>query len=180
MNRNQLLKELLTYHTDDAMEHQFADRFIALLQHPDAFQRTHLPGHITGSAWICDHKSTEVLLTHHAKLDRWLQPGGHADGDEDVIAVASREAKEETGLRTIILANPGIFDLDIHRIPQRGDMPEHLHYDIRYLFHADSSLPLTVTEESHALRWVKVEDLARVSGENKSMMRMARKMRRLL
>ena len=179
VNRNQLIKELQTYKTDDSAERQFVDQFIVLMQHPDAFQRTHLPGHVTGSAWICNSKGSEVLLTHHAKLDRWLQPGGHADGDEDVIRVASREAEEETGLTGIALASEGIFDVDIHAIPQRGDMPGHLHYDIRYLFHADKTLPLTVTEESHALSWVKLEDLERVTQGNASMMRMARKMQRL-
>jgi 8-oxo-dGTP pyrophosphatase MutT (NUDIX family) len=176
VNRNQLLKELQSYSTDDSDERQFVDRFIELIQHPDAFQRTHLPGHITGSAWICNVEGSEVLLTHHAKLDRWLQPGGHADGDEDVIRVASREAEEETGLTGIALASDGIFDIDIHTIPGRGDMPEHLHYDIRYLFHADKKQPLTVTEESLALSWVKLEDLERITLGNASMMRMARKM----
>jgi len=175
VNRSQLLQELQRYLTDDPTEYQFVDRFIALLQHPDAFQRTHLPGHITGSAWICDRQGIEVLLTHHAKLDRWLQPGGHADGDEDVIRVALREAEEETGLQGIALVSEGIFDIDIHTIPKRGDMPEHLHYDIRYRFQADRNLALIVTEESHALSWVKLEDVERVSMGNASMMRMARK-----
>jgi hypothetical protein len=105
VNRNHLLKELKTYKTDDPAERQFVDCFIELIQHPDAFQRSHLPGHITGSAWICNIEGSEVLLTHHAKLNRWLQPGGHADGEEDVVRVALREAEEETGLAGIALAS---------------------------------------------------------------------------
>lgn len=180
VDRNQLITELRSYSGYDHAEQQFVDRFLSLLKHPDAFQRTHLPGHITGSAWISNEAGTEVLLTHHAKLDRWLQPGGHADGDENVIRVASREAEEETGLTEIVLADKRIFDLDIHVIPQRGDMPEHYHYDIRYLFRAAKHLPLIVTAESHALSWVKLEDLERMTNGNGSMMRMAQKMVRLL
>jgi len=180
MDRNQLLTELKTYSGYDQAEQQFVDRFIQLLKHPDAFQRTHLPGHITGSAWISNETGTEVLLTHHAKLDKWLQPGGHADGDENVIRVASREAEEETGVTELVLASDHIFDLDIHVIPSRGNMPEHFHYDLRYLFRASRNLPLIVTAESHALSWVKLEDIDRMSNGNASMMRMAQKMARLL
>lgn len=175
MNRAQLLLELEGYATDYPIEQQFVDRFIALLQHEDAFLRTHLPGHITGSAWIIDKKSGDVLLTHHAKLNRWLQPGGHADGDENVIGVATREAEEETGLKQLVLASDNIFDIDIHTIPARGDMPEHLHYDIRYLFYADKDLPLVITEESHDLRWLPVAGMPRICQSNDSMMRMAHK-----
>jgi 8-oxo-dGTP pyrophosphatase MutT (NUDIX family) len=180
VNRTQLLESLASYITDDSTEQQFIARFITLLQHRDAFQRSHLPGHITGSAWISDDQGKHVLLTHHAKLNKWLQPGGHADGDENVIRVASREAEEETGLKEITLVNDQIFDIDIHTIPARGDMPEHLHYDIRYWFRADRQVPLIVTEESHALRWVTSAELESICHGNDSMMRMARKMDRLL
>lgn len=179
MDRNQLLEELRVYRGYDDGEQSFVDRFIRLLRHPDAFLRTHLPGHITGSAWITNEVGTEVLLTHHAKLDKWLQPGGHADGDENVIRVAAKEAEEETGLTEIVLADDHIFDLDIHVIPERGDMPEHYHYDVRYLFRASKTLPLVVTAESHALSWVKLDDIDRMSNHNTSMLRMARKMARL-
>ena len=175
MNRHELLKELNSYHPTDSVEREFVGRFVTLLKHPDAFQRSHLPGHITGSAWITDGMGKEVLLTHHAKLNRWLQPGGHADGDEDVVRVATREAVEETGLDGISPVDGKIFDIDIHTIPRRGDMPEHLHYDIRYLFTADRNQPLVVTEESHALSWVKLEDLSSMTEGNDSMLRMARK-----
>lgn len=166
--------------TSDIAEQQFVDRFIELLQHPDAFQRTHLPGHITGSAWISDTEGKAVLLTHHAKLNKWLQPGGHADGDENVMRVALREAEEETGLTTLKPFYDHIFDIDIHPIPARGDMPEHLHYDIRYWFQADRNSDLVVTEESHDLRWVSLDELPEVCNGNASMMRMARKMQPLL
>lgn len=175
MNRSDLLLQLQVYVSADHAEQQFVARFIELLDHSAAFQRTHLPGHITGSAWIVDPSGEYVLLTHHAKLNRWLQPGGHADGDEDVIRVATREAIEETGIEGIVPATDNIFDLDIHTIPPRADFPAHLHYDIRYLFQASRDIPLVVTGESHALRWVHLTELPLICGNNESMMRMARK-----
>jgi len=178
VHRNQLLQQLTSYTTDDSTEQLFITQFLELLAHPDAYQRFHLPGHITGSAWVSDPKGGQILLTHHAKLNKWLQPGGHADGDEDVIGVATRELREETGLSAHTLVSDQIFDIDIHVIPARGDMPQHLHFDIRFWFFAEPTLALSVTEESHALSWVKRADLASISRGNESMLRMAQKMDR--
>lgn len=156
---------LLAYHAATPEERQFRERFLRLLQHPRAFQRDHLPGHITGSAWIVDEAKRHVLLTHHAKLNRWLQPGGHADGDENVRRVALREAEEETGLHDFTSIGERIFDIDIHTIPARHDFPEHEHYDVRFLLVASRHMPLVITAESHDLRWIPLTDLARYSNE---------------
>jgi hypothetical protein len=102
------------------------------LQHADCFERSCVPGHFTGSAWLVDRTGQRVLLTHHRKLDRWLQLGGHADGDGDLAGVALREAEEESGL-TDLVVEPEIFDLDRHVIPARGNEPEHWHYDVRFV-----------------------------------------------
>jgi 8-oxo-dGTP pyrophosphatase MutT (NUDIX family) len=158
--RNTLLRELATYTTSFDEEKSFAADFLKLLEHDRAFHRDHLPGHITGSAWIIDAARTSVLLTHHAKLNKWLQPGGHADGDENVSGVALREAEEETGLKNFKLLQQGIFDLDIHTIPARKDFPEHLHYDIRFIFEADPNEQLLISDESHDLKWVPFNQLS--------------------
>src|SRR3954465_2087342 len=107
-------EQIRQYKTSDKPEALFKAKFLELLQHADAFQRTHLPGHITGSSFIVSDDFKYTLLVHHAKLNRWLQPGGHADGDTNVEGVALREANEETGLKNISLLLPTIFDLDIH------------------------------------------------------------------
>lgn len=153
--------------------------FVALLQHENAYLRTHLPGHMTGSAWIVNEGCTHVLLTHHAKLNRWLQPGGHADGDEDIIRVAMKEALEETGITHLKLVSEDLFDIDIHEIPQRKDFPSHDHYDIRFIIQADMNQKFTITEESHDLAWVPLEEVAARSGGNTSMVRMVEKTLRL-
>jgi 8-oxo-dGTP pyrophosphatase MutT (NUDIX family) len=178
VNRKSLIALLEKYETPEASERSFTSLFLPLLTHPDAFQRHHLPGHITGSAWIIDRQAKFALLTHHAKLNKWLQPGGHADGNENVLEVALRESTEETGLREFNIAKQGIFDIDIHTIPARGDFPEHLHYDIRFLLQADEQTPLLLTSESHALAWVEMSRLSELTGNNESIVRMARKLKR--
>jgi 8-oxo-dGTP pyrophosphatase MutT (NUDIX family) len=142
--------------------------------HPDCLLRTCAPGHLTGSAWIVDAPRRRVLLTHHRKLDKWLQPGGHADGDPDLLAVALREAREETGLTRLRAVSPKVFDVDRHSIPPRGATPGHWHLDLRFLVEADPAEALIVSDESHDLAWV---DLARVAALNpeESMLRMVRK-----
>jgi 8-oxo-dGTP pyrophosphatase MutT (NUDIX family) len=139
------------------------------------FERTLLEGHVTGSAWIVDWERTHVLLTHHGKLDKWLQLGGHADGDWNVLEVALREAREESGLSSIRAVGDGIFDVDIHAIPARGAEPEHFHYDVRYLLEADRGEELRMSSESKDLQWVAMERVAELTGEE-SVLRMVRKM----
>ncbi len=173
-DREGLIQALTHYTTSFEEEARFASSFLSLLQHPDAFQRSHLPGHVTGSAWIINKPRTHVLLTHHAKLNKWLQPGGHADGEENVLNVALREAEEETGVKAFRLVLTGIFDIDIHPIPARKDFVAHDHYDIRFLLEANMEEPLIITEESHDLAWVPLPVLSKYNN-SPSLLRMAEK-----
>src|SRR5690349_5634678 len=169
-----LLNALQVYSTSFEEEQKFTKQFLELLNHPRCFHRDHLPGHITGSAWIIDEAREFVLLTHHAKLNRWLQPGGHADGDENVSGVALREAEEETGIKNFTLLHKGIFDIDIHSIPARKDFPQHLHFDVRFMFEANRSEKLLITEESHDLQWIRLADIDQFA-DHESIFRMVRK-----
>lgn len=139
------------------------------------FRREHQPGHFTGSAWVVSADGERVLLTHHAKLNRWLQPGGHADGDDDLARVALREAQEETGVTGLRLDGGAIFDLDRHAIPARKTEPEHWHYDVRYVVRAGADERFVVSAESHALAWREVADVADDPTTDASVRRMARK-----
>jgi 8-oxo-dGTP pyrophosphatase MutT (NUDIX family) len=159
---------------------QFKGNFLDLLRFPECYLRTHLPGHITGSAWIVNQSRDKVLLVHHATLDKWLQPGGHADGDENVLRVAEREAFEETGLRTLKLLSKELFDIDVHPIPAKDDFPEHHHYDLRFVFEANDANAISASEESHDVTWVVLSELIRQTDANISIMRMAEKTRMLL
>jgi 8-oxo-dGTP pyrophosphatase MutT (NUDIX family) len=145
-----------------------------MAENADAASRERLAGHLTGSAWLVSADGTRVLLTHHRKLGAWLQLGGHADGDADLARVALREAEEESGLSDLIVEGD-IFDVDRHRIPARSNEPEHWHYDVRYVVRATGSEDFVVSDESHALAWRDVRELAADASVDASVRRMAAK-----
>ena len=175
MHRQPLLQLLADYKPFDTTEQAMLARTIAFVgEQPDCFRRSLLIGHVTGSAWIVSPDRSQVVLIHHRKLDRWLQPGGHADGDPDVAAVALREAQEETGLTRLRLVHPVIYDVDVHPIPARNDEPAHLHYDIRFLLEADPNEPFRQTAETKAIRWVSIGEVGAFEASG-SVLRMVRK-----
>lgn len=173
--RHNLLESLAKFPVSAAAECALREEFTALVAgHADACQRSRLDGHLTGSAWVVTADGRQAVLMHHRKLDRWLQPGGHADGDWDLAGVALREAMEETGLPDLQV-DPAVFDLDRHRIPARGEVPEHWHYDIRFVVRAMGSREFSGNTESFELRWFAVADLARDTALDASIRRMARR-----
>jgi len=166
---------------------------------PDCFERSCLPGHLTGSAWVLSPDRRSFLLTHHRKLGRWLQLGGHADGESDLAAVALREAREESGLeRFAFLGEPGAampqpidhdvhampqpIDLDVHAIPASPGEPAHEHHDLRFALVALGG-EARASSESHALRWFDMASLdseLEAIGADQSLLRLGRKVRALL
>jgi 8-oxo-dGTP pyrophosphatase MutT (NUDIX family) len=180
--REPLLAELARYlarHPDERIAVDHVIQFVRA--NPDCFERSCVPGHVTGSAWILSPDRRAFLLAHHAKLDRWLQCGGHADGDPDTAAVALREAREESGMEGFEFAQrdprgPIIFDVDVHVFPARGSDPAHLHHDVRYLLIAAPGQVPRVSGESNALRWFPAaEDHQELAHE--SLARLVRKAR---
>lgn len=160
MSRANIL-ELLRAHTATT-EHEAGSlaRMIAFVEaHEDCCERSFSEGHLTGSAWIVDESGERALLTLHRKLGLWLQLGGHADGDTDLLRVAMREAEEESGLNEIAPVTRAIFDVDVHEIPARKSEAAHLHYDVRFLLRARSAESLRVSDESIDLRWVGPEEI---------------------
>lgn len=173
MDRTDLLHTLDKYQTSFEEERAYLPRFISILTNfPNCFRRSQWSGHITASAWIVNKSGDSALLVLHKKLNKWLQPGGHTDGDDNVRDTAFREAEEETGLRTLTLVQNSIFDVDIHLIPEYKGTPPHFHYDIRFLFTADENEQYLVSEESVDLAWLSFEDIEKVSGNNQSLHRM--------
>ncbi len=173
--RHDFVAELRAYEPVDPHEAMMRDRFVAFVtNNPDAFERTLTIGHVTASTWIVDPARGRALLTHHRKLRRWMQLGGHVEGDVDVRRAAMREAREESGLRSLRFASDGIYDVDVHPIPARGEEPAHDHYDVRFALEADPAEPLLVSSESNDLAWVPFESLARY-GVDESVLRLARK-----
>ena len=156
-------------------EAEEARLFIELLREgARAFLRQRLEGHFTASALLLSADGRRTLLTHHRKLDRWLQPGGHADGEVDLARVARAEASEESGLAGLRVEG-GIFDLDRHWIPERKGVPGHWHHDVRYVVRAGADESYVVGEESHDLAWLEVEAVAADEAMDSSLRRMARK-----
>ncbi len=173
--RKPLEQALLRYMERHAENAAVAWRILSFIRTtPDCFQRSHTAGHITGSAWLLSPQGGQALLTLHRKLGRWLQPGGHADGDSDTLRVALREAEEESGIAGIYPLEREIFDVDVHEIPARpaANDPAHLHYDIRYLLQAPK-MGYSLSDESDALAWFRPEEVAEQAPEE-SLLRMQR------
>ena len=137
--------------------------------HTDCLVRTCLVGHITASAWIEDDVGARCLLLHHKKLGRWLQLGGHVDGEPHVEHAALREAQEESGMRAFGFVHWGAalvpLDLDVHPIPARRDEPAHEHWDVRFWLRAAPGQDLVRPDEANDLRWVTVGELPQLTTE---------------
>lgn len=185
MHRKPLLELLDRYKAAFPAEREVAERISKLVEsREDCFERNCRPGHITGSAWVVSHDRRRCLLLHHKKLDRWMQPGGHADGDPDAAQVALKEAREESGIADLMLIGEGDpplpLDIDIHIIPARykadGSLIEdaHEHHDIRFLVAATSDAPIVVNHEAHDVRWFTPSQVEQQT-EEESVLRLLRK-----
>jgi 8-oxo-dGTP pyrophosphatase MutT (NUDIX family) len=163
--------------------------FQELLQnYPNCFEGSRLEGHITSSALVLNPGFDQILLTHHRKLNRWLQLGGHCDGNPHPWETALREVEEESGMAGFSLnflpknqsadSNPLILDLDIHEIPERPNEPRHLHYDIRFALMATRPDSIVCSDESHSLRWIGIDEVSKLTSEP-SILRMIRRLQLL-
>ena len=178
--RDLLLTALKSYKTDFESEKAFIQEMIDFIeQNPNCFERTNLKGHVNGSAWVLSPDEQKVLLTHHKKLNRWLQLGGHSDGDPNTWNVALREATEESGIKGIEFVMKEIFDIDIHTIPEnpKKNEPEHKHYDVRFLLKAPTE-DFIVSEESNSLKWVDKKELTMMASKGEISAAMIRMMQK--
>ena len=133
----------------------------------NSFSKDNTKGHFTGSAWIINPAKNAVLMTHHKKLNMWLQLGGHADGDKNLINVALKESEEESGFSNFILLSEEIFDLDIHEIGPMNNDPRHLHYDVRFLLEADPiKNKIVISNESHDVKWIPLVEVRNYNSED--------------
>jgi len=171
----EVLIELVANHTpfDDTEREHTMSTLEFLHKNKNCTSTDNLKGHITASAWVLSPQRTETLLTHHGKLNRWLQLGGHIEDDATIQEAALREAVEESGIENIHLIEDSIFDIDVHLIPARNEIAEHYHYDIRFLLQAERTA-FVISDESNDLAWVKLTDIGNFVSEE-SVLRMCRK-----
>ncbi len=154
MNRYDVVKKLQLY-VPTVQEYAFKEEMIAFINtYEDCFERSLEIGHITAASWLLNKDQSKALLTHHAKLNAWLQLGGHCDGNPDVLAVAIKEAQEESGINGIVAFDATIFDIDIHLIPENKKEKAHYHYDICFLLQVISDEQEIKSDESKDLRWI--------------------------
>jgi len=156
MKRLALTRLINNYSPTSSEEILFKKKMLQFIEaNPNCFERSLESGHITASAFLLNKDHSKALLMHHAKLDKWFQLGGHCDGDPNVLAVAIKEAQEESGILGISPIHETIFDIDIHLIPANKKEKEHYHYDIRFLLQVTSDEKIIQNEESKELRWIE-------------------------
>jgi 8-oxo-dGTP pyrophosphatase MutT (NUDIX family) len=155
MKRSKLQGLLNIYSPADQLEEEHKNRIALFVdEHEKCFERSLDVGHVTASAWLLNNDQTKALLMHHTKLNLWVQPGGHCDGDSDALAVAIKEAQEESGISNIVPVCDQIFDVDVHFIPANSKQKGHYHYDIRFLLQVIGDEGFMQNHESKELRWV--------------------------
>jgi len=178
MHREQLRWLLLKYQPTQE-EQAYKERMLDFLEESqDCFERFLPTRHFTASAWMLNNDKSQALLMHHAKLNIWVQPGGHADGDSDLCAVAVKEAIEESGIYGIVPVSYDIFDIDIHKIPANSKEVAHDHYDVRFLVKVISDEKFVQNRESKELRWIS-KDRKQLPTQERSVIRMFEKWEQL-
>jgi 8-oxo-dGTP pyrophosphatase MutT (NUDIX family) len=171
-----LLAQLKAHIAFDAHEEKYRLDTINFIESCNThwWQRATGEGHVTAAAWVLNAERTHALLLHHAKLNRWLQPGGHLDDtDESPAHGALREAVEESGIASLSLVNFTLFDVDVHPIPERKNERAHLHYDVRYLIMAKDT-NVVISEESLGAQWMSISEIV-ASQMDESITRLAKK-----
>jgi hypothetical protein len=161
---NQLLRYLATSSGEQRVQ---AQRCIDFLRgDPDCFERSNPHGHFTGSALVADWSRNKTLLVLHKKYRKWVMTGGHCDGIRDPAFTAYQEAYQESGLKRLTPFRHGhIIDINIEIVPEYNGVPEHLHYDIRFLFLASSEDEVEASDESDGIAWPDLDGLSEYSEE---------------
>lgn len=164
-------EDILAYTPENEQERADKEQILRFLDaNPDAFYRENRIAHMTASSWIINGDGTKVLMIYHRIYDSWSWTGGHADGEEDLLSVAMREAREETGVSRLRVLGDGIFSLEVLTVDgheKRGEyVPSHLHMNVTYLLEADENEPLRICEdENSAVAWFSPEDALKASTE---------------
>ena len=167
----EIYEQIKAYRPWNEQERQDQAVILAFLdKNPDAFYRTNLLAHMTASAWVVNPQRSKVLMVYHRLYDSWSWAGGHADGEEDLLAVALREVREETGVQCLRPVTEEIYSLEVLTVDgheKRGQyVPSHLHLNLTYLLEAEEEQPLRVCEaENSGVAWFSLADALAASTE---------------
>lgn len=169
------LEEKLNNYNPSIKSEKTSKKFMInfLKNNSDSFLRTNTEGHFTASSLLINKERTCALLMKHKKLNKWLQPGGHSDGNKNLLAVSIKEASEESGIKDIKAISSEIFDLDIHEIPERKGEKSHLHLDVRFLLTVEISNEIKKNHESTELKWFNKNE--KLPTKEESVIRLFRK-----
>ncbi|MDH8677266.1 NUDIX hydrolase [Fusibacter bizertensis] len=167
-----LLSQYKPYDINDKNSLKLTSAFLS--SNEDVFGNTNSKGHITASIWLLDYHFEKVLMTHHKKLNKWLQLGGHTEIGESIHEAALREAMEESGLTKLEFLEREIFDVDVHEIPERKHLPAHFHYDVRFLIRQTAKESIMISDESNDLKWIPIEEVLKLTN-SPSVLRMVEK-----
>lgn len=168
MNIEQQIADYKPYNEQEAHDQAVMRQLLAT--QPDLFTRENLVAHMTASSWLLNATHDKVLMIYHNIYHSWAWMGGHADGDRDLLAVAKREAMEETGVTEIRTISEDIFSLEILTVDgheKRGVyVPSHLHLNVSYLLEADEEEVLRIKpDENSGVRWFFLEEALAASSE---------------
>ena len=171
MNRIDVINSIKAFKPFNEQEEYDKKEILDFLEHnDDAFLRTNLRAHMTASAWVLNHKHDKLLMAYHNLYNSWAWLGGHADGDEDLLEVAIKEVKEESGVVNVRPVSRDIFSLEILTVDgheKKGHyVPCHLHMNVTYLLEADDSDPVFAkADENSAVGWFGLEEAIHMSNE---------------
>ena len=171
MNRQDLINQLQSYQSFNEQEEADRQVMLELLQTSDnIFYRTNLLAHFTASAWVVNKAHTHVLMAFHNIYQTYAWLGGHADGEEDLLSVALREVKEESGIHTVKPITEGIYSLETIEVnghEKKGKyVPSHLHLNVTYLLEADDTESLHIQQdENSAVNWFPIDQVLDVVDE---------------
>ena len=166
-----IVEEIKKYRPCNEQEQRDKAVILAFLENnEDAFLRSNLLAHMTASSWIVNPGRTKTLMVYHNIYDSWSWTGGHADGETDLLSVALREAREETGIAHVRPVSPEIFSLEVLTVDgheKRGEyVPSHLHLNVTYLLEAEESDTLHICkEENSGVAWFTLEEALKASTE---------------
>ena len=136
----------------------------------DVLTRQNEYGHFTSSAFVLNKDRTKILMAYHRIYNSWAWVGGHSDGDNDLLYVAMKEAKEETGIKNVVPISKDIYSLEVINVnghEKRGKyVGSHVHLNVTYLLEADENEEIHIKEdENSGVKWVPIDKILEVSSE---------------